>query len=150
MRSIGLFMVMLLLIGSGFSLNAIELSVKEMEHMVEKIKQRRPGVNLEDLDAMKTPFVKKVQEQNETTGEVLPHAEKKNDLSVIEVSAIINKKAFVNGRWIKEGDKVQGFEVVHIGRKGIVIKNEEGVKTLFVASKREKINILQVKERKHK
>ena len=131
------------LLGMG---NGADLSVKEMNMMVEKIKQRRSGVDLKTLDTIKVPFVTIVKDADSKATMFVRKKKKVEKEKPIEVSAIMNKKAFINGKWYKEGDRIYGFKVVFVGKRGVVLKGDDSIKTLFIAQKNNKI--LQVSERK--
>ena len=128
--------------------NGTNLSIKEMNAMVEKIKQKRAGVDLKTLDTIRVPFVTIAKDEDSSATVFVQKRRDEKKEKPIEVSAIINKKAFINKKWYKEGDKIYGFEVVHVGNRGVVLKGDYSIKTLFVSLRKEKI--LQVSERKER
>ncbi len=62
---------------------------------------------------------------------------------VIRVTAIMNDRAFVNGRWTKKGDRVGPYRIVAVRRSGVLVK--EGGRTLFLPLKHE-TKLLKIKE----
>ncbi len=61
----------------------------------------------------------------------------------LRITAIMNDRAFVNGRWVRSGDRIGEYKVVGIRSRGIVLKAHN--RTLFLPM-REKKRLLKVKE----
>lgn len=62
---------------------------------------------------------------------------------VVRVSAVMNERAFVNGRWVTRGDRVGPYRIVAVRADGVVMKH--GKRTLFVPLVHEK-KLLKIKE----
>ena len=106
------------------------LSVSQIEAMVKQIHLKRKGVSLDVLDKTKEPFVKlKKDEKTDTVVVELP----KTDLDDVKISlhAIMGDKAFLNDEWKKVGDRIMGYEVKYIGKRGVVLQSGNKIKTLF-------------------
>ena len=83
----------LLLLGSLTVFLAADLSVDQIQNMVNKIHQKREGVKLETLESTKEPFVR-VEESNTTTVFVIPTKTETKEAKLI-LHSIINDKAFI-------------------------------------------------------
>jgi len=123
MKNIFLFLLMLTIF-----LNA-DLSVKQIQEMVNNIHEKRVGVKLETLDNTKEPFVR-LQEENNISTFVIPVL-KNNDVK-LELHAIVNGKAYINDSWLKIDENIFGYQLKYIGNKGVVLRNENHIKKLFL------------------
>jgi len=117
-----------------------DLSMYQIRDMVQKIHDKREGINLETLSQTKEPFVR-LQEENNVTTFVIP-VEKEN--TKLFLNAILNKAAYINGEWKGIDDNVSGYTVKYIGEKGVVLRNDNQIKKLFLHKKRE--NFITIKE----
>ena len=120
-----------------------DLTVQQIEQMVEKISERREGVKLETLDTTKEPFVRLEEGEDKVIKFVVPE---KLEEAKINLHAIVNEKAYLNDKWFATGDKIMGYTVDSIDNKSVVLKNEKNIKKLFLHD--EKNNIIQLTERK--
>ena len=121
------------------------LSYDEIAQMVLKIKQKREGIGLEELNGTPNPFtiVKKVVKKPKKK-----IVKKKPEIiKIIEptftLTAILNSKAFINGKWYGVNDKLKegDYKVVYIGSSGVVIKSPRVTKRLKIESSAKKINL---------
>ncbi|WP_201352410.1 hypothetical protein [Hydrogenimonas urashimensis] len=64
--------------------------------------------------------------------------------TTIRVTAVMNDKAFVNGRWVGKGSRVGSYRIIDVRADGIVVK--EGNKRLLLPLKRER-KLLQIKDK---
>jgi hypothetical protein len=118
-----------------------DLTKEQIREMVQHIHQKRVGVKLETLEQTKEPFIRLV-ENNESVKIITPKASEEVKLSL---HAIMNGKAYINDSWKKKGDSVMGYELVYIGKNGVVLKNENQIKKLFLHKK--KNDLILMKER---
>ena len=118
-----------------------DLSVKQIEQMMESIHLKRKGVGLDVLEKTKGPFIVVKEENNETVIEI-PKDEPDVKLTL---HAIMAKKAYINDGWKKEGDVVLGYEVKYIGKRGVVLRNGNTIKKLFLG--KSKNNLIMLEER---
>lgn len=109
-----------------------DLSVKQIEEMVAQIHQKREGVKIETLEKTKEPFVVLSNEDNKTVF-VAPEAEKEAKMSL---HGIMNSKAYINDAWFSVGDKVMGYTLKYVGKNGVVLRNANQIKKLFLHKKR--------------
>jgi hypothetical protein len=107
-----------------------DLSVKQIEDMVVKIHQKRSGVELETLQTTKDPFLKP-EDQNNTIVEIAPEIAEKKML----LHAIVNGKAYINDGWKNIDDTVMGYTVKFIGKSGVVLRNGNLIKKLYLKKK---------------
>ncbi len=110
-----------------------DLSVKEIEKMISKIHLKREGVKLETLEATKEPFVRMKKEDNLTTI-AIPVEEEVVKLSL---HAILNGKAYINGAWKSVDDTIMGYTLKYVGNHGVVLRNGNNIKKLFLHQDRD-------------
>ena len=128
--------IFLLLLLFTFLLNA-DLSVKEIQEMVFKIHQKREGVKLSTLDTTQEPFVR-LEEENNITRVVIPVA-KTNDEVKLDLHAIVNGKAYINDSWMDINNTVLGYELKFIGKRGVVLRNDNHIKKLFLHNQKDSL-----------
>jgi len=119
-----------------------DLSMDQIRDMVQKIHDKREGIGIEKLKETKEPFVR-LQEENNVTTFVIPMEKENTKLSL---NAILNKKAYINGEWKGLDDNVSGYAIKYIGKKGVVLRNDNQIKKLFLHKKRE--NFITIKKGK--
>jgi len=120
-----------------------DLSVKQIENMIHKIHLKREGIGLDTLDKTKEPFVHLKKEDNVTVV-VIPD---KNEEDVkLSLHAIMAGKAFINDGWKKVGDVVLGYKIEYIGKRGVVLRNGNTIKKLFLGKPKNDLIILEERE----
>jgi len=133
----------LLLLGTLTVFLSADLSVDQIQNMVNKIHKQREGVKLSTLESTKEPFVQ-LKGENNTTAFLIPSAvETKKEKLILH--SIINNKAFINDQWSSVGDNVLGYTLKHIGSRGVVLRNDNHIKKLFLRKERE--NFITLEER---
>jgi hypothetical protein len=120
--------ILLILLTFTFLLNA-DLSVKQIQEMVYKIHQKREGVKLETLETTQEPFVR-LEEKDNVITVVIPVEE--NNEAKLDLHAIVNGKAYINDSWMDINDSVLGYELKFIGKRGVVLRNDNHIKKLFL------------------
>ena len=121
--------------------SSAEISLKQIENMVTKIHEKREGVKLETLDTTLEPFVR-VAEDN-TTVIIEPVMKKKEEKLVLH--AIVNGKAYINDSWNVLDDRIMGYTLRFIGQRGVVLRNGNHIKKLYLRKKRD--NFITLEER---
>ena len=129
----------LLLLPLTVSLNA-DLSVQQIEDMVVKIHEKRIGVDLATLETTKDPFIR-LQEEDNVTTIILP--EKVGEKMVLH--SIVNGKAYINDSWKSVNDVIMGNTLKYVGKRGVVLRNGNHIKKLFLQKKRD--NFITIEER---
>jgi rRNA processing protein Gar1 len=130
-----------LIVASTLMINA-NYSIKEIENMVVKIHNKRVGIDSSVLNQTKEPFISKVVIKNsdEEVPVVIPDEPKVENK--IELHAILGDKAYLNNRWLKVNEFINGYELKYIGKRGVVLQNGNIVKKLlFKDSKNSLIKI---------
>ncbi len=133
--------ILLLLVSTTFFLYA-DLSVKQIQEMVTKIHEKRAGVELTTLDTTEEPFVR-LEEKGSVTTFVIP-VEKTNEAK-LELHAVLNGKVYINDQWMEVNDTVLGYKLMFIGKRGVVLRNENHIKKLFL--KKQENSLIQLEER---
>jgi len=109
-------------------LNA-DLSVNQIQEMVYKIHQKREGIKLETLDTTKEPFVR-LEEKDNVVRVVIP-VEASTEAK-LDLHAILNGRAYINDSWMDINDTVLGYDLKFIGKRGVVLRNDNHIKKLFL------------------
>ncbi len=122
------------------SLNA-DLSIKQIQNMILKVHEKREGIDLATLDRTKEPFVVQ-REENNVTVFVAPIVIQEE--AKLSLHAIMNNKAYINDAWKSVGDNILGYTLKYIGKRGVVLKNGNQIKKLFLHEKRD--NFIQLEE----
>jgi hypothetical protein len=110
--------------------------------MVKNIHLKREGVSLDTLENTKEPFIRLKKEENITVME-LPKQEEDVKLNL---HAIMAGKAYINDGWKKINDKVLGYTVKYIGKKGVVLRNGNTIKKLFLGKPKNDFIMLEERE----
>lgn len=118
---------------------AADLSVAQIEDMVNKIHKKREGVELETLDNTLEPFVR-VTENNTTV--ILDPVMKKKEAKLV-LHAIVNGKAYINESWNVIDDKIMGYTLMFIGKRGVVLRNANHIKKLYLRKERDSFITLE-------
>ena len=120
------------------SLFAGSLSSTEIVNMVAEIKKERKGIALSKLESTATPFIIRVPKKKE------PKKVKESVyvMAAVEVvytlKAILNKAAFIDRKWYKQGDTIGEYKVGNVSSSGVVLKSENGNKILSLKKKKKK------------
>jgi len=128
----------------SLTLAVADLSVKQIEQMVQKIHLKREGIALETLEQTKEPFIRIKKEENKPVVVELP-SQMEEDVK-LSLHAIMGGKAYINDGWKKVGDVVMGYTVKYIGKRGVVLQNGTTIKKLFVGKPKEQLLILDERE----
>ncbi len=119
-----------------------DLSVAQIENMVQNIHQKRVGFDLNTLESTKNPFVRKKEEDNVTTF-VIP--EQVEEEVKIDLHAIMSGKAYINDGWKDVNDTIMGYTLKYVGKRGVVLRNGNHIKKLFLHD--EKDNFITIEGR---
>ncbi len=124
-----------------------DLTLKEIQNMIRKIHEKREGVKLSTLETTKEPFVRLEENENNITTFVIPRKEKKIDFTDAKLSlkAVVNGKAYINDSWIRVDEKILGYTLKYIGKRGVVLRNENHIKKLFLRNQEK--GFIKIRER---
>jgi len=122
------------------------LSYDEIAKMVTKIKQKRVGIGIEELNGTPNPFtiIKKVVKKPKK--KVKKKKKRPAIVRIIEptftLTAILNSKAFINGKWYEKGEKLAGdYRVTYIGDSLVVVSSPRATKKLKIEPQVKKIDL---------
>lgn len=118
-----------------------DLSVEQIQKMVIQIHEKREGISLLTLETTKDPFIQLQEENNVTTTFAIADQEE----AKLVLHAIVNGKAYINDSWSSLDDTIMGYTVKYIGQRGVVLRNGNHVKKLFLHEKRD--NLIKLEER---
>lgn len=132
--------IFLLLLPLTVLINA-DVSVKQIQKMVLNIHEKREGVKLTTLDNTKDPFIRLQEDNNASVFSVIGTKEE----AKLTLHAIVNGKAYINDSWKSLDDIIMGYTVKYIGQRGVVLRNGNHVKKLFLHEKRD--SFIKLEER---
>ena len=118
-----------------------DLSVSQIEMMVKKIHEKRVGADLSVLELTKEPFIR-LKEEDNVTVIMLPTATEEEKISL---HAIMNGKAYINDAWVDMNATVMGYTLMYIGKRGVVLRNGNHIRKLFLHEK--KSNLIKLEGR---
>jgi hypothetical protein len=118
-----------------------DLTVQQIQKMVLKIHEKRDGIKIEALEDTREPFVHLEIEDNASTY-VAPDKEQVK----LSLHAILNNRAYINDKWVTLDESVMGYNLKYIGKKGVVLRNENDIKKLFLREKKENYISIEEKE----
>ena len=125
-----------LLILSIAILLSANLSIKQIENMVLKIHKKRPGIDIAVLEKTSNPFnIKQIHKENNKTKNTKVVIRKINEAK-LQLHAIMGNKAFIDNKWLKVNDTIEGYQLKHIGKRGVVLQNGNSIKKLLFNDKK--------------
>ena len=120
-------------------LNGATLSHVEIKTMVEKIKHKREGIDVSVLKDTPNPFaIQEVVKEKKVEKKKVVKVVKKKIEVVHNLTAILNRAAFIDGKWYKVGDKVGLFTIVSINYDSVDLKSKKGQKKLSIKKEKRK------------
>ena len=117
-----------------------ELTVQKIDEMVVKIQGKRQSKVKVDFEKVVSPFVIVFQDEANSTA-VIKTAEQEVSF---KLSAIMNDRAKINGRWVKPGEVIQGYKVVSVGEDRVELKKGNRRVKLFLPNP-DKPKLFQIK-----
>jgi hypothetical protein len=114
-----------------------DLSIQNIEKMVKDIRAKRTS-KMKDTSPVVSPFIIIKQDENRSVIAKVSDKEVKTNFTL---GAIVNRTAFVDGKWRKIGDTVGDFKVDSIGDDHVVLKRKNRTITLYF---RKTKNILKI------
>jgi len=136
MKKLLLFLSLTLLVNA-------DLTVAQIQKMVNKIHEKREGIKLETLNSTQEPFVR-LEEENNITTYVIPVKVNDTEAKLI-LHAIVNGKAYINDSWLSIEDNILGYSLKFIGNRGVVLRNDNHIKKLYLQKQRD--NFITLEER---
>ena len=117
-----------------------ELTVQKIDEMVAKIQGKRQSKVQVDFEKVVSPFGIVVQDETNSTSVIKTVEQEVN----FKLSAIMNDRAKINGRWVKADDTVQGYKVESIDEDRVELKKESRKVELFLPNP-DKAKLFQIK-----
>lgn len=100
-----------------------ELSIEEIDNMVAQIQGRRQSKVEINFKKIHSPFVTIVEKKNgEEKKDILIKDTQKKDVK-LNLNAIVNFQANINGLWVKEQDTIEGYKVLIVSRNWVQLGN---------------------------
>jgi hypothetical protein len=130
-------LIILLFTGSLYA----DLSVSQIENMVQTIHEKREGFNLKTLESTHNPFVVLKEEDNITIF-VAPQMQEEVKISL---HALMGGKAYINDAWKDVNDTIMGYTLKYVGKRGVILRNGNHIKKLFLHE--EKDNFIKIEGR---
>jgi len=119
------------------------LSSEEIVKMVSEIKKERKGISLATLENTGKPFIIRVPKKKVASPKAKKVARKMVRVEEIHtLKAILNKAAFIDGKWYKKGDKIGSYRVKKVSSDSVVLKGTNGTKKLSL--KKRKKNFIKL------
>ena len=120
--------------------------IKEIDKMINNIKKPRQSLDIGEVEQVKDPFI--VAKVHTSIPEAIV-PELKKPVPKFSLSAIVNDKAHINGDWHKEGVTIQGYALVRVGTKGVILTFEKRIVKLFLPERTHKSEgIIKIEEGK--
>ncbi len=128
-----------IIICSSTLLLGAEITINDIDRLVNDIKQERIGLKEEEIKTAKDPFIY----PNGRLGTVLHSAKAKKRRYRFVLSAIVNDRVKINRRWYGLNSKIAGFRVKKIGRNDVLLtRNDEKIRIFLKRPKSKKIKLL--------
>ena len=123
----------------------MELSVKQISTMVKQIHKKRPSIGLDTLELTQEPFVRKETVREEPKRKKAPIRKKMpDDTTQFALHGLMGGKAYINTAWYEQNETVLGYRVVYIGKRGVVLRKQNYIKTLFLPATKDKTRLIQI------
>ncbi len=120
------------------------VATQEIDKMINDIRKPRKSLDMGELERVKDPFV--VEKVHISTPEAIIPVFKK-PTPKFSLSAIVNKKAHINGDWHEEGEMIMGYELAYVGTRGVVLTIKKDIVKLFLPDRTHKSErIIKIKE----
>jgi len=120
-----------------------------VDKQIEAIKPLREGLNLQQVEKLKDPFIylnqttKEKKISNKIVKKTTPSIVRKTLTSYqsFHLQAIMNSTALIDGKWYKNGSYVYGYKLLIQNRTEVILKNKT---QRLVLSTKKKIKTLKL------
>lgn len=102
-----------------FNLVYASKDVDIIDKLVKDIKKERTGLSKHDIENAIDPFGSFVKKKKE---KIVKRYSKKVSKKKFFLSAIVNKKAKINGRWFNLNSYVSGYKIVEIKDRSVMLR----------------------------
>lgn len=129
---------MALLLTSAVFLHA-EITINDIDKLVNDIKQERIGLKKSDIVSAKDPFIY----PEGKAGIPLKTGKKSTKRIRFTLTAIINDRVKLNNKWYSLNSKIYGYKITKIeGNSVLLAKNSKHVRVYLKRPKSKKIKLL--------
>ena len=123
----------------GATLLHAEITINDIDKLVNDIKQERIGLTDKEIAKAKDPFIY----VNGKYARVLKAKRPKKRHYRFELTAIINDRVKINRKWYGLNSKVRGFTVSEVGKDYVLLaRKNEHVRVFLKRKKSKKIKLL--------
>jgi len=119
-----------------------------VDEQIEAIKPPRIGLSIEEINQLKDPFILLVEKKKDKKSKlqnVKKHSKYNYKKKIrpksyhFRLEAIMNKSAFINGKWYKEGSHIYGYKITNVDRNKVILT--KGSKKLTLSTISQKKNL---------
>ena len=111
---------------------AQNISVEDIKMMVQKIRDKRVGVDISQLKYTENPFVSVVKGSGDSNSTKMVFKPKRIEIQ-LKIDAVLNKSAKINGEWKNLGDMISDYNITYIdSRKVILSRDDNSTKEIFI------------------
>ena len=129
-RSVGI-------VALGTSLLYAEITINDIDKLVNDIKQERIGLTEKEIDNAKDPFIYLGGKYS-----YVLEGRKKRRHYRFTLNAIINDRVKLNNRWHKRNDVIHGYRIAAIGKNYVLlVRKNEQMRVYMKRSKSKKIKL---------
>jgi hypothetical protein len=131
-----------------------EFDLSWVDKQIDAIQPERTGIQDENINAIKEPFIFLSEEANatksspaQTVTKVITAKDGTTQqvvvkLEPLKLTAIINKNALIDKKWYKLNDKIRDSKIIAIEKDYVVLKDRYNKKfKLYISTKSENIEI---------
>jgi hypothetical protein len=121
--------------------------LKWVDEQIDAIKPSRSGVSSAFINSLKDPIKLTLPKDDKkivtSTSSGIKYSKpgRKFHSQPLTLEAIMNKNAYINGKWYSINDKVRGQKITLIDKNYVVLKYKKKRTRLFVNNKNKKIKI---------
>ena len=99
----------------------------QIREMTQYILKKRKSKDI--FENIKEPFVMNINIPKKSNIIIKP------SMHTLYLQAILNNKAFINNKWLEINDQIQGYSVLFISKKEVVLQQKSTTIRLFLKNK---------------
>ena len=139
MKKLLLIALLPLALSAGVDINVESENHAHISNLIKEIKPPRKGVSNSEVARVKSPFLMLYKVKN-SKGKTRYTVEKRHvDVRPLTLESAINKVVKINGKWYKEGDRVQQYTIVEVSPEEVLLKSNKKELKLYLNHKNDKI-----------
>jgi hypothetical protein len=122
----------------GVTLMHAEITINDIDKLVNDIKQERIGLTAKEIESAKDPFIYLGGKYSRVLG-----TGKKKRRYKFTLTAIINDRVKLNRKWYALGSTINGYKISKVGKNYVLLtRNNEKVRVFMKHKKSKKIKLL--------